>query len=82
MRHDLAGVEDHRQALSGALRMPDDADAAISTHGLDRAVHGLPDDVELVIAGNLFDDLASGGFEHDEVPDQIEETTLLVHPLQ
>ena len=51
----LPGVEDHRQALAGALRVPDDADplVALGRRRRDRAVDRLVDGVELVIAGQL-----------------------------
>ena len=81
---DLPGVERHEQALAGALRVPDDADLAVAVRagGGERAVDGLPDGVELVIAGENLGEAAAGVAEDDEVLDEVEEAALVEHALE
>src|SRR5688500_219575 len=64
----LARIEQHREALAATLRVPDDANLAVAllfghaTGLLDRAANG----VELVIARELFDQLAPFHLERDK----------------
>ena len=51
--------------------------------GPQRLLHGHIDCMELVVASHLLGQLpAVQVFEHDEVPDQVEETPLLEHPFE
>ena len=80
---ELAGEEEHGQALAGALGVPDDAAlvVAVGSGGFDGAFDGLVDRVVLVIPGDLLDDGLAVVFEDDEGADQIEEPPLLEHAL-
>ena len=75
MLNDLAGVEQHRQALAAALRVPDHPDAAVALDPgrRDGVIHRLVDGVILVIGGDLLGDGCAVGLEDDEIADQVEQ---------
>ena len=81
---DLARIERHQQALARALRVPDDARLAVATRRgrCKRACHRLPHGVELVIAREDFDDIASRVAEDDEILHQVEEAAAVEHALE
>ena len=99
---DPPGVEGHGEALSGALRVPDDSDAPVArlatrpatgiggpARGLlerrspQRLVHRGLNGVELVVASDLLVEPAAAVIlEHDEVPHQVEEPSLVAHTLK
>ena len=83
MHDDPAGVEHHQQALARALGVPDHADApvALRPRGVDRAVDRMAHGVELVIAGDLLDQLGAIVLEDYEPPDVVQESPLLEHAL-
>jgi len=79
----LPRVEDHRQALAGALGVPDDTDASIATlaRGARRLFDRAPDRVELMVGGHLLLHLRAGRpalvLESDEALDEVEEARLV-----
>ena len=77
----LAGEEGHGEALAGALRMPDDATAAVAAGQgrLQRRLDGPPCGVELVVARDLLRDVGAVVLEHDERAEEVEEPALLEH---
>ncbi len=81
MAHHLADVEQHFQALSAPLGMPDDPSTTVSPlHRREGRVHGLVDSVELVVLGKTLDDAASLVREADEVADEVQEASRLENP--
>ena len=81
---DLARIEGHQQALAGALRVPDHADLAVAVRRgrCQRAFHRAAHGVELVVAGEDFDDLAAGVAEDDEILEQVQEAAAVEHALE
>lgn len=69
MLDDLPGVKGHQQALPRALRVPDHPDLAVTCRPgrLQRAGHSVAHGVELVIAGDDFDQPAAGIAEDDKI---------------
>ena len=84
MLDDLARIERHQQALARSLRVPDHSDLAVTILGgcRQRARHGMPHGVELVVASKDLDHIAAGVAEDDEVLHQIEEAASVEHSLE
>src|SRR5581483_2185608 len=75
-----ARVENHRQALARALRMPDHPAAPVArcVRRLDSRFDSLVDGVELMVAGDFLANLAGTFiFEDDKVAEQAQEATLI-----
>lgn len=77
--HQLVGVEDHREALARALRVPEHADLAVALHGLLRALQGLAHGVVLMIGGQYLGVSALVLVEADVVLQNVEQPLLLKH---
>lgn len=77
--HQLVGVEDHREALARALRVPEHADLAVALHGLLRALQGLAHGVVLMIGGQYLGVSALVLVEADVVLQDVEQPLLLKH---
>src|SRR5262249_9189920 len=71
--HDLRDIEQHLQALAGALRMPDNTSAAVaSLDSLYSPSNSAIDCMELVILSNPLDQPVALVSEGDEIPHEVE----------
>ena len=77
---ELEREPEHRQALSRALRVPDDPASRARLSGTANPPHRFVDGDELAVAGELADLAASVAVEHHEVPHQVEEVPRLEEP--
>ena len=84
MLDDLAGIKSHQQALARALRVPDHPDFAVAAgrRRRQRAGHRAAHGMELMIAGEDFDDIAPGVAEDDKILEDIEEMAAVEHALE
>ena len=77
---DQVGIEHHRERLSAALCVPEDANLTVAVGGLDGAVNSLLDGKILVVAS---ENLCGTRFVHakaGKVLDEIQEPVTLEHP--
>src|SRR5450755_3603005 len=79
MLDDFSGVEDHREALAAALRMPDHTGALVPIlrGGFEGGGDGFVDGVILMIGGHLLVDVHSVAFEDDKGAHEVQQALLL-----
>ena len=73
------GEKDHRERLARALRVPEDADPAVTRDRLHGTLRRLVHPEVLVVRGQNLDDLLVGVVEANEVAQDVAETVLAEH---
>ena len=73
------GEEDHRERLTRALRVPEDADSSVARYRFHGALRGLVHPEVLVVRGENLNDLLVGVVEADEVAKDVAEAVLAEH---